>query len=510
MADRNEVQTSPADRDRLMQLIRSGHSCISIRTNEESYALEVVRDVAFQLGEDLTGAGVWLWTVVSGVRDGLITDSSPVEHTEHPAAALYHLGCLEGRSVCVMLDLAGHLSEPKTLRLLRDLVDHFHKTGSSLILIDGVEALPPVVMAEATPFDISLPGEEELYDLIRDTLQSIARQQKIEIDITRKQLRIVIRNLRGLTRRQARQVITEAVLDDSRFDENDINHILAAKRRTLRSGGLLEYVETPVDLSEIGGLKKLKSWLKQRQNATSDDAAKFGLGMPRGVLMLGVQGAGKSLCAKAIASAWQRPLLRMDVGALYDRYIGESERRLRDTLAQAEMMAPIVLWIDEIEKAFASSAARSTDGGLSQRMFGTLLTWMQEHESPVFLVATANDIEALPPELLRKGRFDEIFFVDLPRKSTRRQIFSIHLKKRGRDPKAFDLDALAVAADGYSGAEIEQAVISGLHAAFAGKSKVTTSMIEVALANSPPLSVTMAERIDALRDWAKERCVPAE
>ena len=226
--------------------------------------------------------------------------------------------------------------------------------------------------------------------------------------------------------------------------------------------------------------------------------------------MLGVQGAGKSLCAKAIATAWQRPLLRMDVGALYDRYVGESERRLRDSLGQAEAMAPIVLWIDEIEKAFASAASQSTDGGLSKRMFGTLLTWMQEHTAPVFLVATANDIEALPPELLRKGRFDEIFFVDLPREDTRAQIFAIHIKKRRRDPDHFDLAHLAATAEGFSGAEIEQAVISALHEAFAQNTNLTTQHILHAVKTSPPLSVTMAEKVTALRHWAKTRCVPAD
>ena len=241
-----------------------------------------------------------------------------------------------------------------------------------------------------------------------------------------------------------------------------------------------------------------------------DEAARFGIETPRGVLMLGVQGAGKSLCAKAIATAWQRPLLRMEAGALYDKYIGESERRLRMLLRQAEMMAPIVLWIDEIEKAFASAASRSTDGGLSQRMFGALLTWMQEHTEPVFLVATANDIEALPPELLRKGRFDEIFFVDLPLRNTRRDIFAIHLRKRKRDPNRFDLEKLADASDGFSGAEIEQAIIAGLHKAFAKDRELDTVLLLEAVASSPPLAVTMAERIDALRQWAVGRCVPAE
>jgi SpoVK/Ycf46/Vps4 family AAA+-type ATPase len=228
------------------------------------------------------------------------------------------------------------------------------------------------------------------------------------------------------------------------------------------------------------------------------------------VLLLGVQGAGKSLSAKAIATAWKRPLLRLDPGALYDRYVGESERRLRESLKQAEAMAPIVLWIDEIEKGFASASHQSNDGGLSQRMFGALLTWMQEHNAPVFLVATANNIDALPPELLRKGRFDEIFFVDLPSAPARRTIFQIHLTKRKRDSNLFDLDRLASASDGYSGAEIEQAIVSAMHGAFASGAQLNSDHILAALRESPPLSVTMRERIADLRAWADGRCVPAD
>jgi len=278
----------------------------------------------------------------------------------------------------------------------------------------------------------------------------------------------------------------------------------------LQTGGMLEYVETPAELNEIGGMRRLKGWLAKRQNATSEKALEFGLTPPRGVLILGVQGAGKSLCAKAIATAWQRPLLRLDTSSLYDRYIGESERRLRMSLKQAEMMAPIVMWIDEIEKAFASAASRSSDGGLSQRMFGTLLTWMQEHQEPVFLVATANDIEALPPELLRKGRFDEIFFVDLPTEEVRRDIFKIHLKKRKQNPDDFNLDLLARTADGFSGSEIEEAVISSLHEAFSRKVPLTNDLIQESVQNSPPLSVTMREAVENLRSWSKGRCVPAD
>ena len=494
------------DQQRLEQLMRARYACVAILSTEEEYVLGLVRDTASQMRGDL-----WLWSIVRGVHDGLIADSKPVPDTEHPAAALYHFAYrLQAPAICATLDLAGHLQDARTLRMLHDLIDRFREGGNHLVMIDHEDRLPPALLAEATRFEISLPDEKELDTIVRDTLRHLNRESKIEVDITRQGLQTIIRNLRGLTRRQAEQIIIDCVAEDRRFDASDINTVLASKRRALRQEGLLEYVEAPVDLQEIGGLCRLKAWLKQRQIGVTDEAAQFGLQAPRGVLMLGVQGAGKSLCAKAIATAWQRPLLRMDVGALYDRYVGESEKRLRDALRQAEMMAPIVLWIDEIEKAFASAASRSTDGGLSQRMFGSLLTWMQEHTAPVFLVATANDIEALPPELLRKGRFDEIFFVDLPGPDTRKQITAIHLRKRHRDPARFDLHAVTEASEGYSGAEIEQAIISALHSAFADQAELTTDRLVKALQDSPPLSVTMAEHVAALRAWAQGRCVPAD
>ncbi len=495
------------DQQRLESLFRARHHCVSIITHEEDYALSLVRETVIR-----TGGEIWIWSVIGGVRDGLITDSKPVPETEHPAAGLYHLAqrSLTAGSIAVTLDLAGHLKDERVLRLLRELLCRFRSIGCQLVMIDHLDELPPVIRSESARLEISLPDTEELNRIVRDTLRRMHREQSIEVDITRRGLQTIIRNLRGLTRRQAEQIIVEAVAEDRRFDEQDINHVLAAKRRALHQEGLLEYVEVPVSADEIGGLRRLKRWLAQRSGAFDAEAGRFGLTAPRGVLMLGVQGAGKSLCAKAIATAWQRPLLRMDVGALYDRYVGESEKRLRDALAQAEKMAPIILWIDEIEKAFASAASRSTDGGLSQRMFGTLLTWMQEHTAPVFLVATANDIEALPPELLRKGRFDEIFFVDLPSADAREQIAAIHFRKRKRDPVEFDLAAIAQASEGYSGAEIEQAIISALHDAYADKAELTTERVIQALRNSPPLSVTMAESIEALRRWAKHRCVPAD
>lgn len=497
-----------ADRDlSRLELLLAGHpSCISIVTPEEDHALELV---TFALAR--TGDPLWIWSASRGVYAGVFEKSKPIADTEHAAAALYYfMHKLDGKAVCVMLDLNEHLKDAKTLRMLRDAIRQFRKTDSTLILIDHTDTLPSVIATDAVTLEMSLPDGSELEQIVRRTLNSANRKSRIDVRINRRDLQTVVRNLRGLTRKQAEQLILDAVAEDRVFDTDDINHILANKRQRLQRSGILEYVEAPVDLSCIGGLTNLKEWLARRKNAMSDDAAEFGLIPPRGVLLLGVQGAGKSLSAKAIATAWQRPLLRLDPGGLYDKFIGESERRLREALKQAEMMSPIILWIDEIEKGFASAATHSNDGGLSQRMFGSLLTWMQEHEAPVFLVATANNIDALPPELLRKGRFDEIFFVDLPGEETRKQIMSIHLTKRKRDPAKFDLDELARESEGYSGAEIEQAIIAAMHTAFATKKQLTTAKIVKALRDSPPLSVTMAERINALRNWARSRCVPAE
>ena len=493
------------DLERLERMIRGRHPCITIATMEEEFALSLVREAVVRTPYSLN-----VWSMNGGLRDGLLSDHPPAPETEHPAAALYHLLRQPNPQLSVFLDLSPHLRDERTLRLLRDLIEHCRRNEAHLVLIDRVGDWPDVISADATDFEIALPDEAEIESIVRGAIRTMNEQNRIQVDINRRSFQLILQNLRGLTRSQISRIVLETVADDRRFDASDLNTVLARKRQMIRGRGLLAFVEAPQDLSEVGGLSNLKRWLEKRREVFSESALKFGLEAPRGILMLGVQGAGKSYCAKAIATAWRRPLLRMDVGALYDRFIGESERRLREAFRQAEMMAPIVLWIDEIEKAFASAASRNVDGGLSQRMFGALLTWMQEHRAPVFLVATANDIEALPPELLRKGRFDEIFFVDLPSRETREAIFRIHLQRRGRDPSRFDLAELADKSDGYTGAEIEQAVLAGLYDAFSSNADLDTSRILNVLAASPPISVIQAERIAALRAWSAGRCVSAE
>lgn len=498
---------SENDLHQLDQLLAARHPCISILTFEEEYAVEVARQAAMA-----RGANLWIWSTSLGLRDGIMKDAMPVADTENPAAALYYLTHNPtAKGLFLFLDLADNLREAKALRLLRDLIGQsIYDRERTIVLVDASDNLPAVIQGSSARLELSFPAEDELQGIVRDVCREVMKLTKLKVDLTHEQLDSLVGNLRGLTRQQARQAVFDAVARDRLLNAADIINVMKFKRRVLSKTGLLEQVEAPASMDEIGGLVVLKKWLMARIGALSKDAAEFGIIPPRGVLLLGVQGAGKSLAAKAVATAWHRPLLRMDVGAFYNRFVGETERQLRDALRQAEMMAPCVLWIDEIEKAFASASAESADGGLSKRMFGALLTWMQEHGSSVFLIATANDIESLPPELMRKGRFDEIFFVDLPNDAARASIFTIHLKRRGRDPKEFEIDQLVRASSGFSGAEIEQAILGGLFDAFANSQLLSTNHLVTAMQNSPPLSQTMRERIEWLRNWAKDRCVPAD
>lgn len=318
------------------------------------------------------------------------------------------------------------------------------------------------------------------------------------------------RALMGLTRAEARRILTESVLETSRFDSGTIDLIRENKSKLIKGQGVLEFLDPGSGMNSVGGLAHLKAWLEKRRSAFSKEAERFGLDPPKGILILGVQGCGKSLCAKSVAHEWNLQLLKFDASTLFEKYIGESEKNLRKSLQVAEVVAPSVLWIDELEKMFPASGLRSeSDGGLSVRIFGTFLNWMQEKIAPVFVAATSNDVSALPPELLRKGRFDEIFFVDLPNPEERKTIFVIHLGRHKQDASKFDLAKLSTAAEGFSGAEIEQAVTSSLYSAFDQKCALSTELVLSELQSTYPLSVTMREKVEALRQWARERAVPA-
>ncbi|MCW5757849.1 MAG: AAA family ATPase [Phycisphaeraceae bacterium] len=494
------------DLDRLRGVMRvTSQPAITIATPEESYALSLIRDSAADLG-----MVCHRWTLMGGLMDASVEDYGQISDTEAPDKALRRIARDRQPGVYVLLDLGPHLEEPKVARAMREALFRAHEQAQMLVLIDHSPVTLPIVRQYATQFEVFPPEGEEIERIVRSQLRAHHRHTPIDVSIKRSEWEAMIRNLRGLTRRQIRNIIAEVVREDHRLDSDDLHAVIARKREYVRSDGLLEFIDAPTSLDDIGGLNTLKKWLSSRLLTSEAEAAEHGLDSPRGVLMLGVQGAGKSLCAKAISAAWKRPLLRLDPTALYDRYVGESENRLRTALRQAELMAPIILWIDEIEKGFASMGSSSNDGGLSRRMFGSLLTWMQEHREPVFIVATANDIESLPPELMRKGRFDEIFFVDLPGEEARRAILSIHMRKRKLNPDDFDLPTLVEATAGFSGAEIEQGIIAARHEAFARRESVTTKGLAEVYAASPPLSVTMAERVGQLRSWARGRCVMAD
>jgi SpoVK/Ycf46/Vps4 family AAA+-type ATPase len=318
-------------------------------------------------------------------------------------------------------------------------------------------------------------------------------------------------NLRGLTELEAERAISQAIVTRYGVIPETVTDVLDAKKDLLRHSGMLEFIDVSQNMADVGGLDNLKQWLSQRRGAWENSAKEFGLEPPKGVIILGVQGCGKSLCARAVSGEWKIPLVKFDTAVIFDKYIGETEKRIQKLFNVAEGLAPCVLWIDELEKVFAGSGpdSASVDAGVSSRILAAFLSWMQDRKAPVFVAATCNNVNALPPELIRKGRFDELFFVDLPNQSERKQIFSIQLSRRKRNPNDFDLDRVATAAKGFSGAEIDAAVQTALYAAFSSKQQLTTDNLWQALKATIPLSTTRAEEIQELRAWARERAVPA-
>jgi ATP-dependent 26S proteasome regulatory subunit len=491
--------------DDLRLLIRSRHPLITIETDEEIRAVERVLEASRSLS-----LPVYLWDMVEGLRPTPPANPRSQPDSAKPAQVLAHIASDEWAAVFVLRDMCAHLKDAALQRLLRGFATKARQHRRTIVLVDTATELPPGLDRLAVPYRIPLPDEAELERIVRTTFAELSRYMEIRSELTASQLQQLLRTMRGLTAYEARLAISRVVLDDDCLSADDIARLLEVKREMVHEGGMLEYIEPDVGLDAIGGLTNLKHWLAKRQGALTPKAAEFGLEPPRGILLLGVQGCGKSAACKAVATAWQMPLLRLDPGRFYDKFIGESERNLRKAIQQAESMAPVVLWIDEIEKAFASANADAADGGLSKRMFGTLLNWLSDHRSPIFCAATANDISALPPELVRKGRFDEVFFVDLPNHEVREQVFAIHLEKRNRDPNTFDLGELAGASEGYSGSEIEQVIVGALYTAFGAQRELVQSDLLAEIDETRPLSVTMAERVASLRAWAANRCVPAD
>jgi len=485
----------------LHTLIRSRYPVVGVETHEEHRLEKILGEVSERLEVPL-----WTWDSVEGlVHTGT---SNAMYNTGRPDQVLGYLQRSAEDGLYLLKDLHHHLDDPALQRALKNASDHFRQDRRCIFLSAPSLRVPPELEKTVMVIPLALPDRDEIKQAVYRTVTGLEGGRRVKVDITRDDLDRLVDALRGLTLEEIEHTVVQAVLDDRTLSRGDIRRVLESKRRVLMKEGVLEYIPAEVDLDAVAGLDALKRWLGRRRDAFSEKAREFGLQPPRGILLVGVQGCGKSLCAKATARSWGLPLLKLDPGTLYDKYVGESEKRLGRGIRQAEAMAPAVLWIDEIEKGLASGSA-DQDGGLSRRLLATFLNWLQEKQQPVFVVATANDISALPPELVRKGRFDEIFFIDLPSPETRRQIFAIHLAARRRDPAGFDLEELAAASAGFSGAEIEQAVVGALYSAFSDRGPLTTDHVLEELTATRPLSVTMSEKVEALRSWASGRTVPA-
>lgn len=472
-------------------------------THEEERVLAALDSVAQRLG-----ARLYAWTQVRGMGpahaarwDARLCD---------PSAALEHIAAGEERSVYALLDFHPFLTNPAAVRRLKDTVLALRGSARCVVLVSPLLVLPPEIAKDVTVIDVPLPGPTELGHALDANLARVSKSLGARVVLPESERERLVRAAQGLTLKEFADALAKAIVARGTVDAETADLVQREKRQVVRKTGVLEYVETEEGLGSVGGLEPLKRWLEARGQAFGERAQRFGLPAPKGLLLVGVQGAGKSLCARAAAAQWRMPLLRLDVGAIFDSAVGASEANLRHAIALAEGISPCVLWVDEVDKGFARiEGSAASDAGTASRVFGTFVTWLQEKRAPVFVIATANAIEALPPELARKGRFDEVFFVDLPGPAERLEILRIHLVKRERDPSAFDLEALAEAAEGYSGAEIEQAVVAGLFHAFEAGRKLETRDILRALRETVPLSRTMSEQIEALRKWAAGRARPA-
>lgn len=472
--------------------LRASISLIVVKTTEEERVITKIRNVCNELGRACVA-----WDSSDGFRSmGKI--ESQMDQTEDPLVVLDTIQNHEERTVFILKDFHAFWSNSQVKRKLRSTAQRLKYSRKSIIITTSLPGLPNELQDEVVTINFDLPSLEELEKVFEQLLKT----PNVKVNLTELGREKMIQAAKGMTSNQAQRVFAKAIVSGGTLDDKDITTVINEKKQIVRQTEALEFYSTSESLDNVGGLDVLKEWLTLREKAFSKEARDYGLPSPKGIALIGIPGTGKSLTAKMIAGIWKLPLLRLDVGSLFGSLVGESEERTRRALKIAETVAPCILWIDEIEKAFSTSYG---DSGTSQRVFADVLTWMQEKISQCFVVATANNISALPPELLRKGRFDEIFFLDLPTFEERREIFSVHLKRRKRIPCNFNLDKLAEESEGFVGAEIEQSIIDAMYMAFNdGMRDINTSDISENLEKQVPLSKSQREIVGDLRKWLKE------
>ena len=498
--------------DELEVLIRARYPIIYVVSWEEERVEKRLAAIAAARGKKFH-----VWTYTQGivkygaeaqrVKSGSGSTSDPLSALD---AVLQHVE----PAIYLFKDFHPFTEENRSnlavIRRLKDVAYHLRDTYKTIVIVAPVMRIAPELDKDITLVEFKPPGVKDFNKLLDRIIEDVKDKPQVKINLDAAGRERLVHAAQGLTLKEAENVFAKTLVLGGTLDADDISVVFSEKQQIIKKSGLLEYYASDEQFSDIAGLENLKQWLVKRSSVFTERAAAFGLPSPRGVLLLGVQGCGKSLCAKAISSLWKLPLLRFDVGRMFGSLVGSSEENIRRAIQTAESVAPAILWVDEIDKAFAGAAGSGgSDGGTAARVFGTFLTWLSDKTAPVFVVTTANDISNLPPELLRKGRLDEIFFVDLPTESERKTVFAIHLEKRARVPDGFDLDLLARHSDGFSGAEIEQAIVSGLFDAFSDNKELDTANLMVSITETVPLSKTMSEDLNRLRTWAQGRARPA-
>ena len=491
-------------------LVRARYPLIYVISWEEQRVLAEVAKIATRLGKN-----VFEWSINTGLVPGGTSIQSQKQDsaTQDPLVALGNVIEHIDPALYVFKDFHPFLKTQNmsVVRRLREVATSLKNTYKTIIIVSPMFEMPAELEKDITLVDFDLPAATDFAVLLDRIIQEVKDNPKLNVKIDVKGREQIVNALLGLTLSEAENVLAKTLVQNRGLDGKSLEVINAEKKQIIRKSGLLEFYDAEEKMDSVGGLDALKSWLTKRTVAFTEQARAYGLPAPKGVLLLGVQGCGKSLMAKTISNVWQLPLLRFDVGRVFGSLVGSSEMNIRRAIKVAESVSPVVFWIDEIDKAFRGSrgSGAATDAGTSARVFSSFLTWLSEKKSPVFVVATANDVSMLPPELLRKGRFDEIFFVDLPLVNERKEIFKVHLSKRKLDWTKFDIDRLAIVSSEYSGAEIEEAIISAMFDAFYEKKELTTEGLLASLQQTVPLSKTMSEDVDNLRKWAKGRARPA-